>query len=52
MDSIFWFVLFWLYEAIKNNFLYVAMGAAFLILLIGLIQIYMKLEDIEGRLKR
>jgi hypothetical protein len=58
MDSIFWFILYWLfgivqwiYEAIKNNFLYVAIGAGFLILLIGLIRIYFKLEDIEYMLQ-
>ncbi len=52
MHTIFWFILFWIYGAIKDNFLYVLIGVTFLFLLIGLIQIYIKLEDIEDKVDR
>ena len=46
-----WIIILWIYEAVKNNFLYIVIGVTFFILLMGLIQIHMKLEDIEHKVE-
>ena len=37
-------ILYWIYEAIGNNFLYITIGVSVLILLAGLIRFYFRLK--------